>query len=577
MSHTDEFHQDDEFDPEPHQPSIAASSVSTSSDETLNISGLQAALDSSIMAIKKEITLPSGKKTFVDVTKTASLVASSSDSVPVYVQLSSAKRILLPAKEQAEYHKSITSLQHPKFKALDTSLEKISDLVSVHTCLETTERHFQQFDLMDTFYIIKPDRDSNAEILHSYSSDPACNLFKDYAMLTLQDVIASTQWYATFPSEPYHRQNLALTLEYLRTHTQAGLERKVNFALKSVPAGCRSGPVFLFLLIGQLMASNESTAKTLISRLETIKISSYDGEDVEVVVSHLNAILDRLKAMHYVDSVGQSISQVPKHLSEIFYKIFQTSSNDQFNSFFALRYTTDRAASLTSSDFNSKFWTAPDDLVLQATNLYRQLCLAGDWHGIKQHKATFPVISDRKQAQAFISTIHCHNCGGPHLLKSCDKPRNETRIAQNLAEFRRIKNLARSQAGTSPSSSAPSNPQRRNGKWPPRPADRNHAHVTIDGKPHFFHFKKNRWLPVSSPPRGSSDSAGAHAASTPGASTPSTHGTTPPASSASSLTGASRTSGKPGKPPPSLAFAHLTQELTDTMTRLTRHYEEEED
>lgn len=85
----------------------------------------------------------------------------------------------------------IMAYQHPKYKVQDLSSKKLSDLVSVHTCLETTESHFHQFDLMDTFYIIKPDKDpSTGDILHSYSSSPARSLFKDYALLTLEDVIA---------------------------------------------------------------------------------------------------------------------------------------------------------------------------------------------------------------------------------------------------------------------------------------------------------------------------------------------------------------------------------------------------
>lgn len=547
----------------------SSSTTSISSKETQNLSGLQAALLSSTMAAnQKEITLPSGKKTFVDVTQRVSTVTPSSSSV--YVQLSSEDRLLLPAKEQAEYAKMITSFQHPKYKTMDLSNEKLSDLVSVHTCLETTERHFTQYDLLDTFYIIEPNKDpSTGDILPSISSSPARNLFKDYALLKLEDVIASTQWYATFPIEVYHRENMALTAQYLRTHTQAGLLGKITSQLKTVPESCRGGPVILFLLIEHLMSSNESTAKTLISRLQNIKISSYNGEDVEVVVSHLNAILERLKAMHYVDSQGQPVSQVPKNLSEIFYQVFQTSSNDKFNEFFARNFITDQTNSLASSTFNSTSWTPPDVIVRQATNLYRQLCLDGSWHGVKQNQATFPAIVDRQQAQVFMSTVHCHNCGGPHLLNSCDKPRDETRIAKNRTQFNKIRDLARGDRNRNKNSSSNSDSQPR--KLPPRPKNRDHDPVNIDGKPHYFHFKSNRWVPVRS--RGSTGSAGANTASSPSAPpTPSTQGTTPPSSSVSTLTGATRSNAGART-----AFTHLAQELTETLNRLSRQYDEEEE
>lgn len=552
-----------------------SSASSISSHETQDLSGLQAALQLSTMTSnQKEITLPSGKKTLVDVTQRVSTTTPSSSSI--YVRLSSEDRVLLPAKEQAEYAKMITSHQHPKYKTMDLSSENLSDLVSVHTCLETTERHFTQYDLMDTFYIIEPDKDpSTGEFLPSYSSRPALNLFKDYASLTLEKVIASTQWYATFPIEVYHKENMALTAQYLRAHTQAGLLGKLNSQLRMVPESCRGGPVILFLLIEHLMSSNESTAKTLISRLENIKISSYNGEDVEVVVSHLNAILDRLEAMHYVDSLGQPVSQIPKNLSEIFYQIFQTSSNDKFNEFFARNYVKDQTESLASTTFNSKSWTEPKQIVRQATNLYRQLCLDGSWHGIKQQQSTFPAITDQQQAKVFMSTLHCHNCGGPHFLNQCDKPHDETRIAKNRSQFNKIRDLARGERNKNRNSSSNSNSTSSNSqprKWPPRPKNRDHAPVTIDGKPHYFHFKTSRWIPVSSQSRGSTHSAGAHSAAPPTTSTPSTQGTTPPSSSVSTLTGATRPNAGART-----AFTHLAQELNDTLTRVVRQYQDDEE
>ncbi|KAG7340339.1 hypothetical protein IV203_023882 [Nitzschia inconspicua] len=52
---------------------------------------------------------------------------------------------------------------------------------------------------------------------------------------------------------------------------------------------------------------------------------------------------------------------------------------------------------------------------------------------------------------------------------------------------------AASPAASAPAS-APATPARRT-KWPPRPKRGESTDAIIDGRPHFFHFKKGRWVP----------------------------------------------------------------------------------
>jgi hypothetical protein len=60
-----------------------------------------------------------------------------------------------------------------------------------------------------------------------------------------------------------------------------------------------------------LMAANESIASTLSNKIDAVKISTYKGEDVGEVVTHLRAIIHRLKNMRRRDVAGNEIYLVP--------------------------------------------------------------------------------------------------------------------------------------------------------------------------------------------------------------------------------------------------------------------------
>jgi hypothetical protein len=195
----------------------------------------------------------------------------------------------------------------------------------------------------------------------------------------VEDIAASTEWYNLYTVQEWYAENMGLTYEYLKTHMSQSLFTKVNKEYNLYPAKLRGRPLLLFLMIQQLSASNDSIALTVSKKIHTVKISSYKGENVGEVVTHLRAIVQRLENMRHRDAAGNEIDLVPLDLAQRLYDVLQTSSCDEFNSLFKTQYTQEYVRSLT---VGHSVWSDPDKILILAQNLYFKLCADGKWIGV---------------------------------------------------------------------------------------------------------------------------------------------------------------------------------------------------
>jgi hypothetical protein len=155
-------------------------------------------------------------------------------------------------------------------------------------------------------HMIFPEKDTDGKFLPTMIPGNAVkDLFKMYGVLKLEDVQASNEWYRSYPSDPWYGDNMGLSYEYLKEHMATDLWTKVNEEYNRLPAATRGGPLLLYLMIKHLVAANEAA----------VKISSYKGEDVGAVVSHLRVLLSRLKSLRRCDAAGNEIDLVSLLLS----------------------------------------------------------------------------------------------------------------------------------------------------------------------------------------------------------------------------------------------------------------------
>jgi hypothetical protein len=472
--------------------SVLQTALAQASQDSINVSPSL----SSNMSTSETITLSDGR--VLPVNTTTKVI----DDVAEFVRMKSSDRMALPQKDQDEMRYTITRKQHPVFKKMDVGSPDLDELVGFQSCLDTTERHFRAYDLHDIFLIVFPEKDSSGNVLPTMVPGKSVqNLFKTYGVLSLEDVQASNEWYRRYPTDSWYGDNMGLTYEYLKTHMASDLWTKVNEEYSRLPAATRGGPLLLYLMIKHLVAANDAVAVGLVKILDTVKISTYKGEDVCTVVSHLRALLARLKSLRRRDAAGHEIDLVPLDITRKLYKIFQSSSCDTFNRYFSDQERSEYGASLVKGP---SAWSSTDYVLSLAENLYRDLCADHEWHGKNANKATFPAIKDAAKATAFLSQLKCHNCGGPHVLNDCTKPLDEARIKANRTRVKAIRQVAKQGSSSNSNSSHGTSTKK---KWPPPPKKGEKNRTIIDGKDHFYHFKSKKWLPVDPARQGEANSA----------------------------------------------------------------------
>jgi hypothetical protein len=120
-----------------------------------------------------------------------------------------------------------------------------------------------------------PERNSDGSVLPIIRAGSKLrNLFQWYAVLTKEEVIASNEWYNLSTVTEWYAENRGLNYEHLETHMSQGLFTKVREENRIYQVKSRGGLLLLFLMLQQLIASNDSIAHTLSQMIETVKIST---------------------------------------------------------------------------------------------------------------------------------------------------------------------------------------------------------------------------------------------------------------------------------------------------------------
>jgi hypothetical protein len=167
--------------------------------------------------------------------------------VAEFVQITSPERVKLNSKEQADIRHAITRKQHSLYNKVDLASTNLDELMGLQTNLESTERHFGKYDLLQIFKIVDPARDSNGKILPTLKAGSTYrNLFRWYAVLKVEDITASNQCYCTYPEDSWYNENMGLTYEYLKVHMAPDLWMKISEEYSTYPPEAKGGPLFLF-------------------------------------------------------------------------------------------------------------------------------------------------------------------------------------------------------------------------------------------------------------------------------------------------------------------------------------------
>jgi hypothetical protein len=113
-------------------------------------------------------------------------------------------------------------------------------------------------------------------------------------------------------------------------------------------------------------------------------------------------------------------------------------------------------------------WSDPDTVLALAESFYIGLNADNMWNTVDQNKTTFPAILTPHDVVAFLSQVHCHNCGGSHYLRVCTAPKDQGRIAADKKILSKAQKLAKKEGKDSKDNTKDSKSTTSTSKWPPK-------------------------------------------------------------------------------------------------------------
>ena len=276
-----------------------------------------------------------------------------------------------------------------KFSLLSSD-KQLDATYSLAMRIEELRKRMTRVDIHDPFVnIVTPDPDpAHAGRTLGDTSD----LLRMYMVLTEEEIRESVRFYKTY-GQDYDLQNLEWSQELLENSCESDLREKVMERMQAIPEIERGGPTFFHIMCAVLTSTSEDAVRSLTEKIQNMKLSDFQGEDVDKAVSQLRGAIARLTI----------IEKIPADINQQLIEVFQTSSVPDFNLVF---HTLGETIRLNIS--NRTF--EPDDILRQAERAYKDFYEAGKWTNAGKPESAF-------KAGAFVKCWRCHEEG--HISREC--------------------------------------------------------------------------------------------------------------------------------------------------------------
>lgn len=352
----------------------------------------------------------------------------------------------LSHEDKAHFVKAATSYAVlSKHNKLDIYSLKENEDGSLHNVRNTQlqlrqlQTHTYNFDIGDVCVIVQP-----YDVLKTSAiGKTRFNLFQDFAKLDAAMVATSNAWYNTWVDAPYIQENMTYLLQLLQNNTSESLWNKCLEEYEAYHAVYQGGPLMLFLILKRIQSNSENAIQHLKDRIKNLKIRDLKGEDVDLAVSLIRSTHKALSQASADDR-----NYVPDDFPQTVLQVLQTSSVKKFNDAFSLE---EQQCQHEADKYGGRpEWPTLEHILNLATNTYHRLHKSDQWNIPK--KKGYTVTTDRV-------TLICWNCGGPHHLKDCPKPKDKKRIEENKKKF--MASRRPSGSGTYKKKNKPRGPDRR--------------------------------------------------------------------------------------------------------------------
>jgi len=321
--------------------------------------------------------------------------------------------------------------------------EALQKLMATHDQLRSLKAHADYHDIGDVFTIVFPVQLNTTSDLQKKTMD----VWSDYPILTPTMVAVSTAYYNMWVAETYISENLNLTYTFTQNNTDPALFGKCLEEYEKYSPISQGGPLMLILILQRISILNTQHKTNLWNRVKALKIRNVTGEDVDTVVSLLNAAYQAFRATSTNKTRDEGI---PEDWYEVIIKVLQTSSVSKFNDTF--EQEEDRVWRMSAISGCDPVWLPHDQLMLMAANQHQRLKQSGQWDlpsSVKRKGYNYTKGADGTAPQH-----KCFNCGGNHLLPACTKAKDQEKIKKNREKFLAAKKKKSTSGNTTSTSNA---------------------------------------------------------------------------------------------------------------------------
>ena len=214
------------------------------------------------------------------------------------------------------------------------------------------------------------------------------NLMNSASEVDLDLVKTHSEWMLRYGPD-YHSENLFWSASKVLNSCTEKLREKIEETVQRYPVQHRTGTVYFILLNRLVLSSTPMSMRTVIRKLEDLKLTSFEGENVQSATSLIKGAVSLLS----------NNGATPSDIIDITFNIMKTSSTNEFNT----HITTMK----TLHDTRVK-QVELDELLLNVQNKYTELTMNEAW-----------VLGEKSidQESGFLT---CFNCGkNGHVWREC--------------------------------------------------------------------------------------------------------------------------------------------------------------
>ena len=320
-----------------------------------------------------------------------------------------------------------------QLKSIDENspIDHFESVYSVVTRFDDLQESLRTNDMLDVFTIASEyNSDGSGPTKNAFPID----LFHNIKHTDLGLVKAASQYFMEY-GDDFHGENVVWSGEKILNSCDSTLCDKLIESTRGWDTKHKGGPTYLKLLMGLIVATSEKSLRSLLDKVGKLKLSDFNGEDVNKAVSFLRgAIL-----------ILQDNNALPNDFNTLVMKIFKSTSCDDFKSF----------VKLLEHNVELKVTKITIEETLRLfENKYTEMLGRNEWT---------PKSVTKDQESGFnantggTSTMMCFNCGGlGHGIKSCPQAINQTAI-----DIRKKLVLGSSSSGQGGNTNAPKDGKRK--------------------------------------------------------------------------------------------------------------------